>query len=124
MIKKIGRKERSAIRHKRSRRKAVRFSQVPRLCVFKSSKHMYAQIVDDLKGQTLAAASSLTPTIREMINQDRKKKVEVAKIVGQHIAELCLSKGIKKIYFDRGGYPYHGRVKSLADGAREVGLEF
>ena len=124
MIKRTSRKEKNEIRHKRSRRKGVRFSQVPRLSVFKSSKHIYAQIIDDVNGHTVVAASSLTPKVKEILNQDRKKKVEIAKIVGQYIGELSLSKGIKKIYFDRGGYPYHGRVKSLAEGTREAGLEF
>ncbi len=124
MIKRVSRKEKASIRHKRSRRKALRFSQVPRLCVFKSSKHIYAQIIDDVKGHTLVAASSVTPKVREILNQERKKKVEIAKIVGQYIGELSLSNGIKKIYFDRGGYPYHGRIKSLAEGVREAGLEF
>ncbi len=124
MIKRMSRKEKSEIRHKRSRRKAVRFSAVPRLSVFKSSRHIYAQIIDDINGYTLVAASSLSPQVREIIKQDKKKKVEIAKIVGRHIAEISLSNGIKKVYFDRGGYPYHGRVKSVAEGAREAGLEF
>ncbi|MGH7890540.1 MAG: 50S ribosomal protein L18 [Thermodesulfobacteriota bacterium] len=124
MIKRISRKEKSEIRHKRSRRKAVRFSPVPRLSVFKSARHIYAQIIDDINGYTLVAASSLSPQVREIIKQDKKKKVEIAKIVGRHIAEISLSNGIKKVYFDRGGYPYHGRVRSVAEGAREAGLEF
>lgn len=124
MIKRVSRKEKTSVRHRRSRRKGLRFSQVPRLSVFKSSKHIYAQIIDDVKGHTLVAASSVTPKVREILNQERKNKVEIAKIVGQYIGELSLSDGIKKIYFDRGGYPYHGRIKSLAEGAREAGLEF
>lgn len=92
--------------------------------MFKSSRHIYAQIIDDVNGQTLVAASSVTPKVREILNQERKKRVEIAKIVGQYIGQLSLSNGIKKIYFDRGGYPYHGRIKSLAEGAREAGLEF
>lgn len=124
MIRQVSRKEKRGIRHIRSRRKALKFSRVPRLSVFKSSRHIYAQIIDDVNGQTLVAASSVTPKVREILNQERKKRVEIAKIVGHYIGQLSLSNGIKKIYFDRGGYPYHGRIKSLAEGAREAGLEF
>jgi large subunit ribosomal protein L18 len=124
MIKKKSRKEKRDMRHRRSSVKLRMISRLPRLSVFKSSKHIYAQIIDDAEGRTLVAASSLTPKIREILNQDKKKKVEVARIVGKYIGELSISKGIKRVCFDRGGYPYHGRVKSLAEGAREAGLEF
>jgi large subunit ribosomal protein L18 len=125
MIKKKSRKERTNIRHQRVRRKLTGTPSMPRLSVFKSSKHIYAQIVDDMKEHTIAAASSLTPGIREEIRQhDKMNKVEVAKLVGGKIGEFALSKGVKRVRFDRGGYPYHGRVKALAEGAREAGLEF
>ncbi|GIW47345.1 MAG: 50S ribosomal protein L18 [Deltaproteobacteria bacterium] len=124
MIKLKSRKERRAIRHRRVRKKVKGTASVPRLSVFKSSKHIYAQVIDDEMGHTLVAASSLTPRIREILGGEKKRKVEVARLVGKYVGELCLSKGIKKVCFDRGGYPYHGRVKALAEGAREAGLEF
>ena len=124
MIKQRSRKEKRDVRHLRVRRKAFASLGTPRLTVFKSSKHIYAQVIDDVAERTLVAASSLTPKVREILKQDHKKKIEVAKIVGKYIGELSLSKGIKMVRFDRGGYPYHGRVKSLAEGAREAGLEF
>jgi large subunit ribosomal protein L18 len=93
-----------------------------RLSVFRSSKHIYAQLIDDLKGETLAAASTLEKTMRG----DGKKgtNVEAAKAVGKLIAERAKEKGIKDVVFDRGGYLYHGRIKALADAAREGGLNF
>jgi large subunit ribosomal protein L18 len=124
MIRKRSRKEKRDIRHRRVRTKVRGTPLMPRLSVFKSSKHIYAQVIDDVEGHTLASASSLTPKVREILEGDKKKRVEVAKIVGKYLGELCLSKGIRKVCFDRGGYPYHGRVKSLAEGAREAGLEF
>jgi large subunit ribosomal protein L18 len=124
MIKQRSRKEKRDVRHIRVKRKASASLGTPRLTVFKSSKHIYAQVIDDVVEQTLVAASSLTPKVREILKQDHKKKIEVAKIVGKYIGELSLSRSIKTVRFDRGGYPYHGRVKSLADGAREAGLKF
>jgi large subunit ribosomal protein L18 len=124
MIKLRSRKEMRDVRHLRVKRKTFTSLGTPRLTVFKSSKHIYAQVIDDVAEHTLVAASSLTPKVREILKQDPKKKIEVAKIVGKYIGELSLSKGISKVRFDRGGYPYHGRVKSLAEGAREAGLEF
>jgi len=93
-----------------------------RLSVFRSSKHIYAQIIDDLKGETLAAASTMEKTMRG----DGKKgtNVEAAKAVGKLIAERAKEKGIKDVVFDRGGYLFHGRIKALADAAREGGLNF
>jgi large subunit ribosomal protein L18 len=89
----------------------------PRLNVFKANKHIYAQIIDDEAGKTLAAASSLKV-------QAKGKKVDVSKEVGMAIAKKALEKNIKLVTFDRGGFAYHGRIKSLAEGAREGGLEF
>ncbi|HSE84263.1 MAG TPA: 50S ribosomal protein L18 [Thermodesulfobacteriota bacterium] len=123
MIKRQIRKEKKDIRHRRIRRKLEGTPSIPRLSVFKSLNHIYAQIIDDTKEHTLVAVSSLTPEIREKVQQ-AKGKVEVAKIVGDKVGELALSKGIKKVCFDRGGYVYHGRVKALAEGARGAGLEF
>lgn len=117
-------KEKRNIRHERLRKTLSGNSSAPRLSVFKSSSHIYAQIIDDERGHTIVAASTLTPKIEEILGGDKKKKVETAKIVGKYLGELAISNGIKKVRFDRGGYKYHGRVKSLADGAREAGLEF
>ena len=94
----------------------------PRLSVFRSSKQIYAQIIDDEKGVTLASASSLEKANRESLKTGAN--VEAAKTVGKLIAERAVAKGLKTVVFDRGGYMYHGRVKALAEGAREGGLEF
>jgi large subunit ribosomal protein L18 len=93
-----------------------------RLSVFRSGKHIYAQLIDDNKGMTLAAASSLEKTMRESAKTGAN--IEAAKAVGKLIAERAKEKGIKDVVFDRGGYLYHGRVKALADAAREGGLNF
>jgi len=94
----------------------------PRLCVYRSLKHIYAQIIDDIEGRTLVAASTLDPALRGTLSSTSNK--EAAKKVGELIAQKALDKGIKKVVFDRGGYKYHGRVAALAEGAREKGLEF
>ncbi len=94
----------------------------PRLSVFRSSKQIYAQIIDDEKGVTIVAASSLEKANRESLKSGAN--VDAAKAVGQLIAERAVAKGVKAVVFDRGAYMYHGRVKALADGAREGGLEF
>jgi large subunit ribosomal protein L18 len=93
-----------------------------RLSVFRSSKHIHAQLIDDLKGETVAAASSLEKAMRE--KNKTGANIEAAKAVGKLIAERAKEKGIKDVVFDRGGYIYHGRVKALADAAREGGLNF
>ena len=114
-------RERSRI-HARIRRKLSGRGNRPRLCVFRSLAHIYAQIVDDLAGTTLAAASSLEADVCS----DRKKtgNIGAAKLVGKAIAERAKTKGIEAVVFDRGGYLYHGRVKALADAARAGGLQF
>ena len=94
----------------------------PRLSVFRSAKHIYAQVVDDIQGRTLVAASSLTADVKESLTG--KKKSERAEVVGKKLAEVAKAAGIKAVVFDRNGYPYHGRVAALAKGAREGGLEF
>ena len=109
-------------RRLRVRKKVSGTKERPRLCVFRSHKHIYCQVIDDEAGHTLAAASSLTPEVRE--KAQGKKKTEVAKLVGETVAKRCLEKGIKAVVFDRAGYRYHGRVKALAEGAREGGLKF
>src|SRR5689334_1446938 len=94
----------------------------PRLSVFRSAKHIYAQVVDDTKGTTLAHASTLSRDVRGEVTES--KKTDAAKKVGQTIAKLLLAKGIQKVVFDRNGYLYHGRIRALADAAREAGLTF
>ena len=94
----------------------------PRLSVFRSSKHIYAQIIDDLKGGTLVAASSIEKTLRE--GGKTGANIDAAKAVGKLVAERAVEKGVTDVVFDRGRYLYHGRVKALADAARESGLEF
>ncbi|MBX2995846.1 MAG: 50S ribosomal protein L18 [Bdellovibrionaceae bacterium] len=99
-------------------RKKVNGTDVrPRLCVFRSGKHMYAQIIDDVKGHTVLSASSL------VIESDKSGK-DLAFLVGQEVAKMAIAKNIKSVVFDRNGFIYHGRVKALADGAREAGLSF
>ncbi len=105
-------------RHKRVRAKVFGTNKVPRLCVFRSPKHIYAQLIDDEKGKTLASAGDLG------IKQTKDKKTALAAKVGKLIAQKAQEKKIKKVVFDRGGYKYHGRVKAVAEGAREGGLEF
>lgn len=124
MIKRTSRKSKKDLRHKRVRKKVSGTSVKPRLSVFKSSRHIYAQVIDDVSGTTLAAASTLTPKVKELIGGDAQNKVDQAKAVGKHVAELSMSKDVKEVTFDRGGYPYHGRVKALAEAAREAGLKF
>jgi large subunit ribosomal protein L18 len=94
----------------------------PRLSVFRSSKNIYAQIIDDAQGRTLAAASSLDKDLRAKLDKGSDKAA--AEVVGKVIAERAIAAGVKEVVFDRGGYLYHGRIKSLADGAREGGLDF
>src|SRR5712692_7839580 len=93
-----------------------------RLSVFRSSKHIYAQVIDDIKGETLASASSLEKAMRESLKTGAN--VEAAKAVGKLLAERATAKGVRDVVFDRGGYLYHGRVKALADAARAAGLKF
>ena len=93
-----------------------------RLSVFRSSKHIYAQVIDDVKGETLASASSLEKDMRDSLKTGAN--IEAAKAVGKRLAERAAAKGVKDVVFDRGGYLYHGRVKALADAAREGGLNF
>jgi large subunit ribosomal protein L18 len=93
-----------------------------RLSVFRSSKHIYAQVIDDVKGETVASASSLEKDMRGSLKTGAN--VEAAKAVGKRLAERAAAKGVKDVVFDRGGYLYHGRVKALADAAREGGLNF
>lgn len=109
-------------RHLRVRSKVSGTAERPRLNVFRSVAEIYAQIIDDQAGRTLAFASSVDKELREKVHG--LKKAEQAKLVGQTVAQRALTKGIKVVVFDRGGYKYIGRVKALADGARESGLQF
>jgi len=108
-------------RQARVRKKISGTPERPRLVVFRSLKHVYAQVIDDTSGRTLAAASSLDPELR---GRDLSTRTEAAKEVGQLVAKRALEKGITKVVFDRAGYKYHGVVASLADAARSGGLEF
>jgi large subunit ribosomal protein L18 len=112
------------VRRKKSVRRSLKRAAYgrPRLSVFRSSKHIYAQVIDDAKGETLAAASSVEKDVRA--GAKTGANVDAAKAVGQRLAERAKEKGVKQVVFDRGGYLYHGRVKALADAAREGGLEF
>lgn len=109
-------------RHNRVRKTVSGTLERPRLNVFRSDKHIYAQVIDDLAGETLASASTIDTELRAEV--EGKSKTERAKMVGELVAKRAQDKGIKKVVFDRGGYQYHGRVKALADAAREAGLEF
>ena len=109
-------------RHIRIRKRISGTARRPRLSVFRSLGHIYAQILDDTLGQTITSASTLDPEIRA--ETQPKAKTEKAKLVGTLLGKRALDKGIEQVVFDRGGYKYHGRIKILADAAREVGLKF
>jgi large subunit ribosomal protein L18 len=113
--------KRNAIRqrvHTRIRQKLAGTAERPRLNIYRSLNHIYAQVIDDQKGETLVSASTLAMKIKTGGN------VAAAREVGKAVAELAVKKGVKKVVFDRGGYLYHGRIKALADAAREAGLDF
>ena len=110
------------VRHARVRRKVSGTPERPRLCVFRSSRHIYCQVIDDTRGETLVSASSV-----EDIGNDGKPtgpKTSDSTLVGKRVADRALAKGISQVVFDRGGYKYHGRVKALAEASREGGLRF
>jgi len=109
-------------RHKRLRKKGIGSLERPRLCVYKSLNNIYAQIIDDTRGHTLIAASTLDENLRG--ESSHKGNASMAKRVGLLIASRAVQSGVKQVVFDRGGYKYHGRLKALAEGAREGGLEF
>ena len=122
MLKKADKNAKRLQRHKRVRRKVFGTPQRPRLCVFRSSNNIYAQIIDDTNRVTLVAASSLDEAVKGAVNHTGNK--EAAKMVGEMVAKKAVEKGITELVFDRGGYIYHGRIKELAEGAREAGLKF
>ncbi len=109
-------------RKKRIRKKLTGSADRPRLCVFRSAKHIYAQVIDDSNGQTLAAASSTEKAVRD--KSESRNKVADANSVGQMVGQRAMEKGVKKVVFDRNGFLYHGRVKAVSEGAREAGLKF
>lgn len=116
-------KKRARLKRKKRIRKNLGGTQDrPRLSVFRSSKHIYAQIIDDTDGHTLAAASSMEKVVKE--HPEFENKVALAVFVGKLIGERAIKKGISKVVFDRNGFLYHGRVKAVSDGARETGLDF
>ncbi len=110
-------------RHLRVRARVSGTTARPRLNVFRSNVHIYAQIIDDTDGHTLVAASTLESEVRERFPEEHPKLAQ-AKLVGQVVGERALASGIKQVVFDRGGYKYHGRVRAVAEGARESGLDF
>lgn len=122
MSKKRDRETARRRRHLRVRKRIQLTKDRPRLSVFRSLKHIYAQIIDDVEGHTLAAASTLDKEIRDQTTD--ANKTEQARVVGETLARRGKARGVKKVVFDRGGYKYHGRVRSLAEGARAEGLEF
>ncbi len=109
-------------RHRRVRARISGTPDRPRLNVFRSLTNIYAQVIDDVEGHTLVSASTIDRELRGQV--DGKNKTEAAKLVGQLLAQRALAAGVKQVVFDRGGYRYHGRIKALADGAREAGLDF
>ena len=119
MIRKIEKKEFRKTIHERIRRKLRGSAARPRLAVFRSVAHIYAQVIDDAEGKTLVSASSVDKAAKT-----KGGNVAAAKAIGKLVAERAKEKGITRVVFDRGGYPYHGRIKALADAAREAGLEF
>ncbi|WP_077368829.1 50S ribosomal protein L18 [Anaerosalibacter sp. Marseille-P3206] len=122
MLKKINRNEKRLKRHGRARQNIYGTPERPRLNVFRSSNHIYAQIIDDTKGHTLVAASTLDSELKNVLKSTDTK--EAAKAVGELVGKRAVEKGIEEVVFDRGGYIYHGRIKELADGARGAGLKF
>jgi large subunit ribosomal protein L18 len=116
------RRERIALRQ---RKRIAGTAERPRLRVFRSVSHIYAQVIDDMSGQTLTSAASTEPSLKTVFNKSvRGGNVAGAKALGKTIAERLQEKGIKRVVFDRGGFLYHGRIKAMADAAREAGLEF
>lgn len=122
MIKKVSRTKVRVNKHKKIRNKITGTSERPRLSVFRSNNHIYAQVIDDTKGHTLVSASTVDKDISSKLEQTNN--VNAATAVGEMVAKKAIEKGINNVVFDRGGYIYHGKVKALADAAREAGLKF
>lgn len=119
---KESRNDRRVKRHERVRKNLSGTPEKPRLCVFRSAKNISVQIIDDVNGVTLASASTIDKELKSQVGYGGNK--DAAKAVGEAIAKRAIAKGIEEVTFDRGGFLYHGRVKELADGAREAGLKF
>jgi len=117
----LSREERRKRKHRRVRKKVFGWPSRPRLFVYKSLRHIYAQLIDDFSNRTITGVSSLTPVIREDFDRGNQ---QAAREVGRLLGEKALERGIEEVVFDRGGYPYHGRVEAVAEGAREAGLDF
>ena len=122
MISKVSRAQVRQKKHRRLRNHIVGTAQRPRLCVFRSNNHMYAQIIDDTVGHTLVSASTLQKDVKAEL--EKTNNVDAAAYLGTVIAKRALEKGIKSVVFDRGGFIYQGKIKALAEAAREAGLEF
>ena len=122
MVKKTDRKMERTRRHIRVRRKISGTAERPRLCVYRSNTNIYAQVINDKTGETIVSASSLEKEFRAKFGG--KLNIEVAKTIGETVAKRAKEKGVQAVVFDRGGFIYHGRIKALADSAREAGLEF
>lgn len=125
----LKKQEKRIRRHKKVRSRIYGTNEIPRLCVFRSNKHIYAQIIDDEKGKTLVSAGDKQIDLKDIDKKADKKELRTGKIaiayaIGKLLAEKALKNNIKKVKFDRGGYKYHGRVKAIADGARKNALEF
>jgi len=121
--KNIEKRSRRKRAHQRLRQRVAGTSERPRLAVYKSGKYVYAQVIDDESGKTLAAAASLEAEVGSTVSAGKASKL-AARAVGEKLAERAIEKGIRRVVFDRGGYLYHGKVKELADAARAKGLEF
>lgn len=121
MIKRKSRNDMRLLRHRRIRKRLLGTQEKPRLSVFRSLKHIYVQVIDDERGYTLVSASTLDKELRPL--QVSSGSIEAAKAVGQLVARRALELGIAEVVFDRGGHAYHGKVKALADAAREAGLK-
>lgn len=111
-------------RHRSLRKRITGTDERPRLSVFRSTRHIYAQVINDLTQKTLVSAADIEQVLKDLLKDGKAPKKERAKQVGLAIAKKCLERGIDKVVFDRAGYKYHGRVSALADGAREAGLKF
>ncbi len=122
MIKQLNKKAQTRKRHQRIRVKISGTAECPRLAVYRSTKHIYAQVIDDVKRVTLASASSNDKDLKEKLGHGGN--IDAAKVVGEAVAKKAIKAGIKDVVFDRGGFVYHGRVAALADAAREAGLNF
>lgn len=118
----IKKKQQRERRRRSIRKRLSGTAERPRLTVYRSARHIYAQVIDDRSGQTLVSVSSLSPEVREALNGKAKK--DQAKAIGEAVAKACLARDIQQVAFDRNGYIYHGRVAAVAEGAREGGLNF